>query len=689
SRIDFGAPGARARLWSGWGPDEQGPEGSFAWGHGERSSLTVDLVEPRDLRLVLRGWSFPFADDPPQQVTVSVNGEELGRRWVPTRPTEIEFEVPAKLWRSGENRVELGAARVHRARGEPAWSVAWDALRLGGVAEPEAVPELDAAGGRVLPAGTALEWTLDLPGGAWLAWAGLVANDGARLEIAVRTEGEEDEQTGEFGSGAGRFRASADGAPHRLRRISLRCPPGRGRVVLAGGRLHAPGLDLEPAAAVQRAGALPPAPRPNVLVYVIDTLRADRLGCYGYPRGTSPRIDAFARGAARFREGWAQSSWTRPAMASLLTGLLPITHQAEDTSDRIPERVETLAERLARTGYATAMITTNGNVAARFGFRQGFSEFRYLPERRKSREVHVQSDEVNREVFAWLDRRDPARPFFLVVHTTDPHDPYTPGRELRERLAPGIDPEIGWVREMRRAEQMTGEEARSRAEQASLLYDGEIAANDASFGALLDRLERLGLDGTTAIFLTSDHGEEFWEHGGWTHGKTLYEEQLRIPFLVRLPSGAGAGTAPQGPAEQIDLAPTVLELAGIARPREMPGRSLLAEIEAGGERRNGASLAFLVHGRNRGDAVLLSEWKLIRTERTESLLLRPPLELYALGSDPAESRNRVLERDLRRTWLEGELRAAEGLFRSRLPRARPVRIDRELADRLRALGYLR
>lgn len=692
--IDFGIVAARRHLGTGWGPDEASGEVTYVWGLGERSTLVLDIAEPRARRLALRGWSYGFADDPPQEVTVSVNGREVGRRLVSDRPSRLEFDVARGLWETGENRIEFAYRRAFQGEGELARAVAWDVLRLSdGEASTDASPEPPEPLARAidLPAGEALEWTLELPGGSWLAWDGLETSGEARLaiEVAGESEGEDEVERVLPAGGPGRLRLSAEEAPHRLRRIRLRAL-GEDRSAAAvrwlAPRLHEPRPAEPPVADRSDASA---GPAPNVLVYVIDTLRADRLGCYGYPRPTSPEIDRFAAGATLVRDGRAQASWTRPAMASLLTGLLPISHRAEDAADRLPDEVVTLAERLSAAGWATAMVTTNGNVVSRFGFRQGFDDFHYLPERRRSRAVHVPSQRVNEVVFRWLAERPLDRPFFLVVHTCDPHDPYTPEAPFRQRLAPEVDdPALGDVRALLRAGKLAGEEGARLAPAIGALYDAEIAANDASFGALLRRLEILGLDGETAVILTSDHGEEFHEHGSWTHGRTLFEEQLRVPFIVRFPGGLGAGRELAGPADQIDLAPTVLDLAGLEIPSSLPGRSLAADLAAGGFRPARPSFAFLGHHEDHAAAVMLAQWKFIRIDRREAVLQRSPELLFALGSDPGEQRDLRLARPLRRAWLAGELAAAEAARRSSLPRQRAT-IDRELAQRLRALGYLR
>jgi arylsulfatase A-like enzyme len=714
AELDFGEPATRARLWSGWGADEHGPEGSHVWGLGERSTLFVDVVEPRTRRLVLRGWSHPFGGGPSQQVTLVVNGVEIGRRPIGERPGPVELEVDADAWHPGENRIDLHYARHAGTASAPGRAVAWDRLRIaGGGAGRAGAPELDGDGTLRLPRDSALELTLELPGGTWLAWSALEAPGGARLEVARADEAEaaeRDERSDRFGPGAGgRLRLTDEDEPFRLHRLTLRAT-GEGELRIVGARLHLPaepgGGDGEPvppatgptatgptAAASSAAG--PPARPPNLLVYVVDTLRADHLGCYGYPRPTSPELDRFARGAALYREARAQSSWTRPAMATLLTGLLPSTHQAEDVRDRLSDRIDTLAERLGRAGYRTAMFTANANAAGQFGFRQGFEQFAYLAEHRRARGVHAPSEEVNREVFSWLGgyleelrSEAPRRPFFLVVHTTDPHDPYTPRSPYRERLAAQVeDRSIGSLSSLRRIGELPAAEAPARAAGLRALYDAEVASNDAAFGALLARLGSTGLSEETVVVFTSDHGEEFYEHGGWLHGRTLYEEQLRVPLVVRLP-GAPGRVLP-GPVEQIDLVPTLLELAGLPPDLGLPGRSLVAEIRGAGAVDRTARTAFATLDRRgvRAAAAVRAQWKLLFREQSGGALLRPPFELYALSSDPAERRSLVAERPLRRRWLEGQLAVAEARHRATGPRA-DAEIDRELEERLRALGYL-
>lgn len=198
------------------------------------------------------------------------------------------------------------------------------------------------------------------------------------------------------------------------------------------------------AAAVAAGLACRPAAerRPDVIIYLVDTLRADHLGCYGYPLETSPWIDAFAAESVLFEEAVAQSAWTRPAVTSILTGLDPHSHGVEERLDALPESFDTLPEILRREGYQTAAFVSSAVITAKFGFGRGFDTFR----QRVKETIEPQrttSEWVNAETLRWLERRDPDRPFFLFLHTLDPHMPYRPPEPFRQRLAPDADPRAG------------------------------------------------------------------------------------------------------------------------------------------------------------------------------------------------------------------------------------------------------
>ena len=689
--LDIGEPAAREAMWSGWGPDERNASDSFVWGGGDGSRLRLVIVERRDRTLRLRGWAYPFADGAGVEIRFVLNGRALDKRLLPPTATTLTLELPSDRLEIGENFLELQYARHHEVPGAPPWAAAWDAVRVeGGASETPAPSSVEpGAGGLAIGAGVAIEWTGELPAGAFLAWERVELDEDVRLWIAGR-EGHEDVANGWIAAAPGQLRINgpaSSGAHPRLTRIQIAAIGKRGEVHLEGLRLHLPEANSTALAPAAKPPAGPPA-RPNLIVYLIDTLRADRLGCYGSARPTSPRIDAFAREAMLFREGRAQTSWTRPAIATLLSGLPPWVHGVEERSSALPQEVETLAERLRAAGYETALFTTNANIVPRFGFDQGWDSFQYLYEPAGRVKRHVASRVIHNAVVRWLDGRDPAKPFLLFVHTLDPHDPYRPAEEFRLRLAPEVDVEsacCGGVTMLDRLFVENPEAARRRAAAALLLYDAEVAENDASFGALLDELERRGLAASSSVLLTSDHGEEFLEHGGWKHGTTLYEEMLRVPFVLRLPGGVGAGRIVDSSAEQIDLVPTFLALAGVPADPALPGRNLSRAANDDGPR---LSSARLVRSGVYLSAVKHGPWKLVRASGAWIAPLgRAPFTLRDLASDADESLDLSFAHPLERAWLEGEMRheIASPPGRAAAPSAE---IDDELDQSLRALGYI-
>jgi len=298
-----------------------------------------------------------------------------------------------------------------------------------------------------------------------------------------------------------------------------------------------------------RAGA-----RPNVILYVIDTLRADHLGVYGYGRDTSPHIDRWAAGWVVFERAHAPSSWTRPSMVSLLSGLDPIRHRVEDRLDVIPAEVALLGERLAAGGYATYAAVTNPHVLPTWGFGRGFDVFEDLGSETRSTRADAVSDWAVERMGELASRA----PFFLYLHVLDPHLPYAPPAPFDERF-----PRSGVLQ----ADLSTGR------------YDGEIAFVDSEFGRLLEALRRHDLEDDSLVVLVSDHGEELLERGAIGHGVHLFQEVVRVPLVLRFPGGAHAGRRETAPVSLMDVAPTVLAVAGQAPLSGVAGRDLTALLD--------------------------------------------------------------------------------------------------------------
>ncbi len=338
--------------------------------------------------------------------------------------------------------------------------------------------------------------------------------------------------------------------------------------------------------------------RPHVVVVVIDTLRADHLGVYGYPRNTSPNIDALAARGVVFQRATSPSSWTRPAVGSLMTSLHPTEHAAVSAQHALDPKVAMLAERFRAAGYHTIGVCGNfAHITERAGFARGFDDWSnprivvdgeggdaiwaersWWGKRRSLRALT--GSELNREIFP----RIPAsgkRPVFLYVHDMDPHSGYLPPAPHRARFL--RDPEFDrgqpsatsdWVRNTAAGRDEIGERGRERLVD---LYDGEIASVDAAFGELMAHLEARGYSGNTVYAVLSDHGEEFAEHGGWFHGLTLYRESLAVPLVLFDSRADAVGARVDAPVDLLDVPTTLMALAGLHPDPGMHGRALGAD----------------------------------------------------------------------------------------------------------------
>ncbi len=331
------------------------------------------------------------------------------------------------------------------------------------------------------------------------------------------------------------------------------------------------------------AAAEAPLGRPNLVLVVLDTLRADHLGAYGYARPTSPCLDAIAARGVLFEDASAPSSHTVTSMLSLFSGVDPQRHGNlyffETNSFRAPQRrvrpelpaaLPLLAEELQRAGYRSAAVITNPWLRASYGFARGFERWIDLhPAEWKS---HPSAEQVLTSARALLDELAAPRaqaPFFLYLHFMDAHPPYRPADAERGRFADASRPQPA---------QRYGPAAEARPEDITLLsdrYDESIRSLDAQLCALDRELDARGLRESTLLAITADHGEEFHEHGGLGHGFSLYEEVLRVPLVFAHPKLAAAPKRVVVPVAGVDLLPTLLDAAGVAAPANGDGVSLL------------------------------------------------------------------------------------------------------------------
>ena len=440
----------------------------------------------------------------------------------------------------------------------------------------------------------------------------------------------------------------------------------------------------------------------NVILISIDTLRADHLGTYGYGRPVSPTIDALAADAAVFENAYASAPWTLPSHVSMLTGLACAGHHVYDEYARIDPRTVTLAEKMRAAGYETWAITSGGLVSALYGFAKGFDEYRM------EFGGHVdptQAEKAGREAVQWLER-SADRPFFLFLHTYQVHIPYeSPEPFGSQFLSPGarwkvfdFEKELGGLAGVFRP--------LNEADRANVvaLYDAEIRYTDETFiKPVLDALRQLGLYDRSLIIVTSDHGEEFYDHGGWEHTHSVYEELIRVPLIVKLPGSQFRGRRYSSIVRSIDIMPTVLDTFAV------PFKELYL---------NGESLWPVLRGKETADREFLSElsdnvfncripqrlalndgrMKVIlnhpfRPDEWNFFITKPPdipaLEIYDLDRDPGEKQNLALRPD-EAVRIRALVQKARELDRLIPPRAKgDLKIDKTVEKQLRALGYIK
>ncbi|MDP8222036.1 MAG: sulfatase [Candidatus Lernaella stagnicola] len=334
-----------------------------------------------------------------------------------------------------------------------------------------------------------------------------------------------------------------------------------------------------PIAATPLAG-----PPRNVLLITIDSLRWDHVGSYGYDKPTTPKLDAFGESAVRFQRAYAPSPWTLPSHASLLTGLYPDTHGVDQERSVLGPELPTLGEILQAHGYRTGAVVCAPFLWTFYGLQRGFDTYDtelmdLLPIKSLRRKV---GPDVTKRGLDWIDQnRD--QPFFLFLHYWDVHHDYNPPQEYVDLFDPGYE---GDEDGLRIAEREHGELApgypKRDLKHLLALYDGEIRYTDDALGDLLAGLEQRGLMQNTLIWITSDHGEEFLDHGQVAHKKTCYEEVIRIPLIVRIPWMETASSVIDDAVSLLDFFPTALDALGIKTKRFLhQGLSLVPAIAKG------------------------------------------------------------------------------------------------------------
>lgn len=712
--IDLGTPGGDALLLSGWQPGARLDDGtSVAWAIERKASVRFSLREPAPRRVRLRarqaGDDLSLGDRRAgTPLLLALNGQRVGHARIGESPEEIEIALPAAAQRAGDNVFELQhptiqAAHVADEQARPRNAVAYDRIDIErtevgpATSAPALIGADTAAPALVLPPGSEVRWFVRAPRDAELHLVlqrDEAAHDAVLHVLQMGADGALRESV-LLDAAATSFasRTELDAGEDDLLGVVLRST-GAGAVRLTDAAVVGTARTPPDVPAPREPSPPAPAPRdattrpPDVLLYVIDTLRADHLGCYGYGRPTSPRIDVLAHDGVTFTHATAQAPWTRPSVGSILTGLEPLVHGASSLRRQLRPDIPTLAETLrTQGGYETVAFVTNANVSGRLGFARGFETWVELPEDHARPELHVPSRELVAAVQAWLARRSDTRPLFLYVHASDPHAPYTPEPALLARFASSgaPAPDVRTLRGERRPDGSPEPDASvfpaSRLAALTDAYDAEIAQSDAGFGAVVDALDARAGAAATIVVLTSDHGEELGDHGDLEHGHSLHDELLHVPLIVRLPDGSHAGERRDEVVQHVDVLPTALDLLGLVAPPDLPGRALLASDSATSEPRQVRSHTDF------GPLELMSltdrRWKAVQV--IDGPRARHGVALYDRATDPGEHDDVARRDPLRVGWAAQQLEVARRHATTGARRA-PL-VDDETAARLRALGY--
>ncbi len=431
----------------------------------------------------------------------------------------------------------------------------------------------------------------------------------------------------------------------------------------------------------------------GTILIIADTLRADVLPFYSAQNALGapaqvPNLAALAKEGLVFENSYAAASWTKPAVATIMTGLLPRQHQAISKKALLKEEHETMAELFKKGGYNTLAVSNNSNLGSAFGFNQGFDEYRelkarryfgapqsatnlsvynmyrlirerYLPFGRRAEYFYQPAEVVSLEALNLLDTRSDERPFFLYLHYMDPHDPYFAKNGASYARVATPFPAAAMAKEMYGA------------------YKDEVERLDEGLGALFAGLKERGLWGKVQIVFTADHGEEFAEHGHFYHGTSLYEEQLKVPFIIFGPDIAAGRQVTM--ARQSDILPTLAALNNLAANPMWAGMDLFSgtapTIHLAEEDHQGHELTAIISG----------FYSLIKANKDNPRGLKP-LELYDLAADSAEKHDLSATEKYRST--ADELLRYEKIFAKGGSAAEEGELSPETAAQLKALGYI-
>lgn len=418
----------------------------------------------------------------------------------------------------------------------------------------------------------------------------------------------------------------------------------------------------------------------NIILISIDTLRADHLGCYNYPRDTSPSVDKFREDAILFRRCTAQSPSTLTSHASILTSLIPSHHGAFFTRGQaLPDNIKTMAELLKEKGYRTISFNDGGQIAPQFGLTQGFDKYESMSDKLKAE--HLNFNRIVTKTMTWLDG-NPTEKFFLFLHTYETHHPYTPKKRQLKLFESNYNGDLNWQITVEMIEKINKGEIKLTEEDKQHIintYDAEIRSMDESFGLLIDYLKKKKLYDNTLIIFTSDHGEEFGEHGTWAmHSHTLFNDQLHVPLLFKLPQSKFASRKVNHLVLSIDILPTVMDLLGEKISKNFEGSSLVPLIKGIPPKKP----VFAISQRDMQQTYVSAYWS-VMTRKWKLY----DAKLYDILNDPGELKDIAAAHEELKTSLQ-KYALKYMKRRDKKFTGKKITLDDELREKLKSLGYL-
>jgi len=695
--VDFGTPAQSKYTVGDWrsGWVGKGVDGDTTYAYvGMRGRVYFNADHPESLiaRVRLR----PYGT---QALTPYLNNHQLpsihlrkGRGFA-----DYDIELQKELVHTGENYLLLTFGGTVPIRGQ-AVSVAVDSVWIRNRSEPaksRRVPTYDGLLANVrlgeeerqaiaLSRDSTLRYHALVPPDAWLGVGVGVEGEGdARFAVEITADGQPITKV-LSGVASGKwtdYKADLSRFAGQTVRIDLRAEGrGPGRFAWNAPRILVPNRPERPF-----------KPAKNVVLLVIDTLRADKLRPFNaQTRVKTPSMDQFASDGVVFELAQAPENWTKPSVASILTGLYPQTHHQQTADAALPGSAELLSEHLKREGFTTGSFIANGYVSGRFGFDQGWDEYtNYLREGKST-----EAKDVLEKAGNWIEAHEDER-FFAYIQTIDPHVPYDPPAEYLKmydsseytgQVKPRITADL-----LEKAKRNPPQVVFSASDKRRLkaLYAGEITQHDHFFGAFLERLSALGLSDDTLVVVTADHGEELDDHGSWGHGHSVYQELLHVPLMFRLPGRLPAGTNVVNAVSTVDISATVTDLLGVPPMIHNEGHPLVELML--GQAASGPAVAFSDFQDERR-VITTGRWKLIlRGNLTSTMfdLVADPGEKNPLAASAFPIGRRyarmLLGQFLGATNL-GDWLSAEQKRGTRL-RSESAEMDDTIRHQLRALGY--